>query len=926
MSLGLPQSSSRVWSPRSDSSADSQLPMIDVHSGINSSSQPLVGTSLQIWQPQAQADDDGTDNQTQMFRIDPREGFFHAMLSYRVNPDQDFVTKIHDKVHLLGPVVRSSQTHEAPSLKSNLDTHPWPAAFRRDKSVCNSGIRLFQDSFCLKDGRAWEGDGGSQSGGFVGALKLSVVFAPLFSANVDQDGRVLPVGSVGQMIDLKNGDKQDNVLLELILARELHEQSKRLSKSALFPCSQILPLFHSKAVWDAAKELPKQPSAITNAKALEIMRSMGTPDSNISKELRNCTLTVADVWSFYAQFQGIMLHERGSEKYQIEAAANAIIQSINESVSNFKFHDLDMNYAQMYELFDFLSTLNMANYAKILACHKITNVFELSRLNTEEDSVVKLIAEHALQGSDSTLAAELFKLRSAIAAAKTNRFSKSLNDRFRDFIDEDASLATLSQSASVLDIGLSKPIGLAVVFLLFLGFAINSSVQLSAHDSLDSGMIYFPNSTAKRDVYYSCLLVFSVLMCIAVVIAHFRSPRQGRYAMSFALFYLSCVCAWTLAVSFRSAAENDCQDCANVNKLVSAQNSVALQIVNQPWIGVPIAVASVTMLLRQDVFVQLSITATVIFNSVPGFVFLVYFRSFQDIQATAYFRNAIAILVVYGTLKLLLYIGNRRAKQIYAINEKKTLQVYETLRSKFKHSKGFCDIGGVSSRSASNNLSSALNVSEFWGQELFGEGSIYQLHSSFESLVRDAEFINYPFQEWVSSWLTGGPHADKIKKHLFHGPNGVDTAFINLSKHAVECVKLQAALNCVLDEDVSDPSNPDAPLLARSGDTLAKDLLHKLQSAGVKEVTVVSSNAAIRGMHKRGPVKHVDRAIAKVRCYPVFPLHHVFHCFLQAYRSYGGKFVRLTDVVRCALVLETPDDITRLMQVSQSEHEMHLSC
>ena len=34
----------------------------------------------------------------------------------------------------------------------------------------------------------------------------------------------------------------------------------------------------------------------------------------------------------------------------------------------------------------------------------------------------------------------------------------------------------------------------------------------------------------------------------------------------------------------------------------------------------------------------------------------------------------------------------------------------------------------------------------------------------------------------------------------------------------------------------------------------------------------------------------------------------------KAYRSYGGNFKRLTDVVRCALVLDTPEDMIRLMK------------
>ena len=75
---------------------------------------------------------------------------------------------------------------------------------------------------------------------------------------------------------------------------------------------------------------------------------------------------------------------------------------------------------------------------------------------------------------------------------------------------------------------------------------------------------------------------------------------------------------------------------------------------------------------------------------------------------------------------------------------------------------------------------------------------------------------------------------------------------------------VEDALNCVLDEDVPDVSNPDSPFIARAGNTVVNAMLVKFVKAGVKNVSVVSSHAAISGKHICGPVKQVDRAIAKV--------------------------------------------------------------
>ena len=126
-----------------------------------------------------------------------------------------------------------------------------------------------------------------------GPLRLSVVFAPVFSAQ-QQNGSILPVGSIGQMIELGQQDKQDNVLLELIVAREFHIMGQKCKSKALMPCSCILPLFRNECVWDASLQLPNSPSAKTNQKALHMMQLIGL-EALASEELRNGSLTVADV-------------------------------------------------------------------------------------------------------------------------------------------------------------------------------------------------------------------------------------------------------------------------------------------------------------------------------------------------------------------------------------------------------------------------------------------------------------------------------------------------------------------------------------------------------------------------------------------------------------------------------------------------------
>ena len=152
--------------------------------------------------------DDSSSHATfsQSLRINPDEGFFHAMLSYRVNSDKGYVTKIHDKTHMMhaGWYGLNAET------RTQEDNFPWPKSFQRHEAVTGSSLNLFQDAYCLKEGVSWEGGGGTGSGGFVGALRISIVFVPILSAN--QQDEILS-GSVGQMVELNDIDKQDNVLL-----------------------------------------------------------------------------------------------------------------------------------------------------------------------------------------------------------------------------------------------------------------------------------------------------------------------------------------------------------------------------------------------------------------------------------------------------------------------------------------------------------------------------------------------------------------------------------------------------------------------------------------------------------------------------------------------------------------------------------------
>ncbi len=763
------------------------------------------------------------------------------MLSYRVNPDKGYVTKIHDKAHMM----HSGWSGPNAETRVQEDNFPWPKSFQRHDAVTGSSLNLFQDAYCLKEGVSWEGGGGSGSGGFVGALRISIVFVPVFSAN--QQGEVLS-GSVGQMVELNDVDKQDNVLLELVIARELHLMSQTNKTKELAPCSYILPLFRSELVWEAAGRLPKKPSAKTNAKALRVMIEMGFP---ASEELQNGSLTVADVWSFYTQFQGVKLYDYGTEKSednQIDAAARSIIRVVSSAMSERKFRMVDMNCAQLYELFDFLSELNHPYYTGILASHNITSVCQLALLGDHGSTkVVELLAEKGCRlAHASSMACELVKLRAAVAAAKASPLSKSLNSRFENFIDADASLVTVLQSSCLIEIVFSKKVVLRV-FVVFCIFFIIVTVRVLFDPSN-----YTAASKNTSLILASINAVVWVNNMLALIIAHVKSPRQGRYWLSSSFFIWFCSSSWTYGSSVNSAIYDGCRECTEKNPEIMALNSVALNILYQTCWPPNMAAIFICMLYKQQSIVRVTLYMFSLITLIPIFVSIFSVPTASNVVFTLTPGNIYLYLfwlLVYLVFCVLLRKGNRHALDCYY---KRNAAVLNATFGELK-----CDLDGLRSLTCLQQPSETASLPFF--QPLLRDAGLYHLntrahsadfieamrkldkrskapivqrHASFVSLVRDAEFINYAFQEWVSTWLTSGFDADAARKYL----------------------QLTA-------ED-------------------AKRLCDESRTEG-------GAANVIKGFHIPGPVKHIDRAIAKVQlvCFKSYPPRVIFVIFFARHTA-----------------------------------------
>ena len=822
------------------------------------------------------------------------------MLSYRVQPDQDFVCKLHNKISMLG------------SRGSVCDV-PYPRSFKRDDTTLSSKVRLFQDFYCLKDGKPWEGDGGSglDSGGFVGALCQSVIFVPLFSAYLKPGAphaAALPAaspqvdlvasGSIGLMKYLsEDNDKQDNVLLELILAMELHKYAVKMahlgSFKSMFPCSVIFPLFQSTVVFDVTNSLSTLPSVITNQKALAVLKTIGiTP----SAKLANGTLSVKEVIQFYGNFQGMKLYDYGAEIHQIDAAAKRLLQCIEDTFSD-PFELFDANYTEAYELRNFLNSINMSHFSSAMIAHKISSVEQFAALDRDANGILGKLATDASRVSKDSEVSEIIKLQAAVKLSQNSSLATPLEKRFRDFVDADAAFLTAAFSTSAVDIMLAKPIVQIVLFVipLILMFSFAASFQ----DMNTFRGAYFPQSL-ELGVFATAYFMFElILVMLGATAAKTKSPRTGRYIIVAVLIIICIFCIFALVISVNDAVTTGCQSqCGKaVDNNISKTAKVFVQAFFFSGLGLFAASFACAMAVRQDLLW---------YTGPIGY--LVYWFCFQ-IPSTyvssgiinwnmwvAYFSIFLLIL-----LPLLRKLGHNRAGKILFENQNLLNESFKTclLAEGFDASdlEAFrCKMSTTMNSSAikmterlvSNQTQASphspscivINDQEFMDHCLsIGSSSLWSLlphvwetqtcrvesnilqqtQASFTTLIRDAEFVNIAFQEWVSSWLNGGPTREEIAKYFFED-GGIPAM----------------------------PNSSEATSLFPSDKHLSNEPFKELYSHAFGQAS---------GVHVRGPVKHIDRAISK------------------AYRSYFGNFRRLTDIVRCSIVLNTTADIQEFVKV-----------
>ena len=149
------------------------------------------------------------------------------------------------------------------------------------------------------------------------------------------------------------------------------------------------------------------------------------------------------------------------------------------------------------------------------------------------------------------------------------------------------------------------------------------------------------------------------------------------------------------------------------------------------------------------------------------------------------------------------------------------------------------------------------------------QGEVLQRQRSFEKLIQDAEFINDAFQEWVGSWLSSGPDLGAVEKYFYVAP-----------EHAAPQPSSKQQAPVQADRDVETHaerrggSSPpaSAPATQEKSDrdpsnrheSTKNSIDRCFRNLSCDSTSSTSRDDSIKGMRIRGPLKHVDRAIAKV--------------------------------------------------------------
>lgn len=443
--------------------------------------------------------------------LNPKSGIFHCMISYRVDPDDSLASPLFAALHLHA-IRKAKRLPLADQIMYPLSHNKHPSSV--------SLFHVFFDKLCLKDAQNYVT--GSGDGGFVGAITKALVFVPIFSNYPNSKG------SLGAMSALATTDSSgqfqdwvDNVLLELIVAKELHHLHQ--TPGLLQPCKSIYPLFANEEVFK--RNLSNMPSKKTNEKAFELLTAAKIPvsDGFLSQ-------SVASVVNFYFSIQGLKLfaHKTAEDSLGCASAAKKVFSVACHDLASYDQNSFIKKFGRdnplFLELSDWLTQHHASYFIPIFARLHVNSITKVASLRGQENLINELSKE-ASQVTNKTVIRESLELTHLIESACKDPLSKPLVQRMEKFVDPTVHWATALFGPSSLDLILCKPIFQKLLLLLF--FVCFTVVFINVEAGRTRTLTFLP------------LVTFACSCAVVPLVSYFVTPSWGRRsitAFSFLLF------------------------------------------------------------------------------------------------------------------------------------------------------------------------------------------------------------------------------------------------------------------------------------------------------------------------------------------------------------------------------------------------------
>lgn len=535
--LGIPMADLAHLLPVADDSPASHVtvPIVQSNSRRRSSSSThrvsFVASESQLPRPTVNDQQPPSRFPVKAKVLNPFGEMFHVMLSYRDATERNYVSTLYKQLQLTG------LTQERPAHM--LMPTKWPQNFiRKHPKQCPPHFHTFLDKENLTPGVNYK------INGFVCALMQSLVFVPVLSykseppkdstssaaavssspapdATATDPAAVKHTGSIGQLMQdaeklnksKEQGGTTDNFLLELLLASELHrlierekiasasdiplpKNEKRLP-SSINACMSIFPIFIGQPPSNSATILDFCAVA-TNNEAKRILQALRLEPS---QQLQD-GIKVQAVLDYINEHQGAVTKDLGDEPHQHDSISASIFQAVSmifplSQVQLWHEQHLLMNRPLCYEMNVWLRQQNLNHIALHLSNNGITSVTKLSLLDTDD---ARSLAEQVATVTGRTSLYESAVIRSAVEAAKSSIYNRTINYRLANFVDKNANFLTAIRTQTPVVLICSKRPWMFIFFVIGFIFLLdgsksvlkpNSGTQISAVNNFSFALLFF---------------------------------------------------------------------------------------------------------------------------------------------------------------------------------------------------------------------------------------------------------------------------------------------------------------------------------------------------------------------------------------------------------------------------------------------------